>query len=192
MESASQDFLHEIRDIALAEIEKYWLPHPTHFEISEKKAIALAEKFDAELMVVQLWVRLMDLKLWQAFAENRLYDHVAMSSIAAQAILNKYPLSNTQMAKIINCIESHHWDVPFSCVEAEICTNADCYRFIHPEWFFLWLTVLWKRWLPYHECLEKAHHKLNEKYQLLSLDICHQELDVYYQTFSQYLNDAWF
>jgi hypothetical protein len=76
----------------------------------------------------------MDLKLGQAFKEGRSQDHVQMSVDAVRVFLDRFDdLDTSKKEKIINCVEAHHKDVPFTCIEAEICANADCYRFLHPK-----------------------------------------------------------
>ena len=184
------DIIQEARKYALAEIEKFGLPSLVHFEISEKKAIELAEKLGADKEIVQTGVYLMDLKLGQAASENRIAEHVKMSVDAAKEFLQKFELDEISKTKILNCIEAHHGKVPFECLEAEICANADCYRFIHPKGFFLYLTILGKRNPIFLECLKSAEDKMDEKYAILSLDICKQELEEYYATLKKYIEDA--
>lgn len=87
----------------------------------------------------------MDLKLGQASEEKRISDHVKMSSDVARLFLEQNNVEPLDIAKILNCIEAHHGEIAFQSLEAEICANADCYRFIHPKGFFLWLTTLGKR-----------------------------------------------
>ena len=184
------DIIEESRKFALWEIEKYGLPHMIHFEISEEKAIELADKLHADKKIVQIGIYLMDLKLGQASHESKVSEHVQMSSKAAQEFLSKFDIDHDSKQKILNCIEAHHGTIPFACIEAEICANADCYRFIHPKGFFLFLTILWKRKIDFLECLRNAEEKMNEKYKIISLDICKKELEKYYHTLKQYIQDA--
>jgi hypothetical protein len=80
-------------------------------------------------------------------------------------------------------VEAHHGQVPYTCIEAEICANADCYRFISPKGVLSYLTVLGKRHDDFTICLNEVEKKLDEKYSILSLDLCKQELEPWYQTF---------
>src|SRR3989344_1198819 len=120
--------IEESRKYALSEIEKYGAPTLIAFEISEKKAIELARKLKADETIVRVGIVLMDVKLGQALKEGRLKEHVAMSSQASKVFLEKYNLDEKTKNKIINCIEAHHKKIKFSCIESEICGNADCYR----------------------------------------------------------------
>lgn len=184
------NLVKEAKQYALSEIEKYGTPTPTHFYISEKKAIELAKKLNADETIVKVGIVLMDLKLGQALKENRLAEHVGMSSKAAREFLQKFKLPEEAKGKIINCIEAHHKQTDFTCLEAEICANADCYRFIHPQGFFAYLILLGKRKTDFKKSLEQAEKKLEEKNNILSLDICKQELSKYYTTLKQYIRDA--
>ena len=98
------DIIQESKKYALAEIEKFGLPSLVHFEISEKKAIELAEKLGADKEIVQIGVYLMDLKLGQAASENRVAEHVKMSVDAAAEFLQKFELDEFSKTKILNCV----------------------------------------------------------------------------------------
>lgn len=184
------DIVEEARKVALAEIEKFGIPIMIHFEISEKKALELAERFEIDRQIVHLGVILMDLKLGQASKEGKLAEHVKMSSEAAKKFLDMFDLDEEMKKKIINCVEAHHGQVPFICKEAEICANADCYRFIHPRGFFAYLTILGRRFDNFKDCLGQTEKKMDEKHGILSLDICKKELDETYRVFKQFIRDA--
>ena len=87
-------------------------------------------------------------------------------------------------------MEAHHGKIPYTCIEAEICANADCYRFISPKGFLSYLATLGKRHDDFASCLNDAEKKLDEKYALLSLDFCKQELEPRYQTFKTSIQQA--
>jgi HD superfamily phosphodiesterase len=177
------------REFALSEIEKFGAPHLIHFEIAERKAIQLAEQLGADKEVVQTGVYLMDVKLGQAMQEGKLAQHVEMSSVASREFLTQFKLPATQVNQIINCVEAHHGAIPFASIEAEIVANADCYRFIHPKGFFLFLTVLGKRG-SFAEALDMAEAKLDEKHTILSLDFCKNELEEVYRGLKNYISMA--
>jgi hypothetical protein len=184
------DIAEESRKYALSEIETFGLPNRTHFDISEKKALELAEKLGADKAIVRAGVALMDLKLGQAFKEGRLKEHIGMSVEAAKEFLDGLGIDDPAKEKIINCIEAHHGTVPYKCKEAEICANADCYRFVHPKGFFLYLTVLGRRNPEFSVCLDAAEKKMDEKHSVLSLDACKSELDEHYKILKQFIAEA--
>lgn len=180
----------DARSLAIREIEKYGAPGRVHFSLAERKAIELAQQLNADALVVRVGIALMDLHLGQAMQENRLDEHVAMSVTATEKFLNAHDIDDPTKMKIINCVAAHHRDVPFTCIEAEICANADCYRFIHPAGFFYFLTILGKRGQDYLSCISAAESKLEEKHKILSLETCQNELEPYYKTLKQYIIDA--
>lgn len=184
------DVVQESRKYALSEIEKFGLPDLALFEISEKKAIELAERLKADKKIVQMGVYLMDLKLGQAFKDNKVSQHIKMSIAAAEDFLKNLAVEESVLEKVINCIEAHHGKAPFKSLEAEICANADCYRFIHPKGFFLYLILLGKSGLTFNDCLKAVEEKLDEKYKILSLEICKEELGDIYWDLKRYIAEA--
>ncbi len=184
------DLIEEARNYALSEIKKYGTPSLLHFEISEKKALELAVQLKADITIVHIGACFMDLKLGQAIKENRQTEHCTMGVTATSTFLDDHGVKGRNKEKILNCITAHHRDVPFTCIEAEICANADCYRFIHPKGFFIYLTMLGNRGLSFAECLNSAEAKLEEKKKILSLTICKKELEGYYNTLHQFIADA--
>jgi hypothetical protein len=165
------------------------MPGKIHFELAEKKAKELAEKLDADKNITLVGYYLMDLKLGEAMKQEQLREHVKMSVEAAKPFLGKFGLDEETKKKIINCIQAHHGDVPFICKESEICANADCYRFIHPKGFFTLLINIGKD-LGFEKTLGLAEQKLDEKYKILSINICKEELEDYYHQFKELIKKA--
>ncbi len=75
----------------------------------------------------------MDLKIGQCIKEGKVAEHVQRSSEAAQEFLQPFDIDKDTFDKVISCVESHHGVNNYFCKEAEICANADCYRFLHPR-----------------------------------------------------------
>ncbi len=182
--------VREAKKYAISEIEKFGFPTLINFEITEKKGLKLAKKFKVDKNIVLLGVYLMDLKLGQAIKENKLSEHIKMGVGATKEFLDKYKIDDSIKEKVINCIEAHHKDIQFKCIEAEICANADCYRFIHPKGFFSNLTALGNRGFSFNDALGQAEKKLDEKYNILSLEVCKKELNKYYKNFKKYIEKA--
>ena len=174
---------------AQTEIKKYNLPAPLHYNLSYKKAIEIAHNNNANIELVKIGVALMDLKLGEAFKKGMLAKHVSMSRDASIEFLSD-KIGQDDLDIIINCLEAHHGTVPYKYVEAEICANADCYRFIHPSGVFFYLSNLGKRSLLPSELFIQAKSKLDEKWAIVSLDSVRMELQDYYIKFSQFFDDA--
>lgn len=173
-------------ELARKEILESGLPGMLHFDISLDKGIELAELLNADVDIVRSGIALMDLKLGQAFKENRIADHIEMSVNAAEEFLKGMDISDTGEENIIACIKSHHGSKEFYSLEAEICANADCYRFIHPKGIFFFFTVLGNRFSDFDKCLSQAEVKMDEKYNIISLPMVIDELEPIYKNMKEY------
>ena len=176
--------------LALKEIDENGSPALEHFEISNKKGQELAEKFDVDKDIVMLGTILMDLKLGECIKEGKVKEHVERSTEAAAIFLDKMNVDEELSKKIINCVEAHHGTKEYICKEAEICANADCYRFIHPNGVFAYFVVLGKRFDNVTAALEQIEAKMEEKWNVLSLDFCKKELKPYYDEFKALIETA--
>ena len=173
------------------EIEKYWLPWVTHFDISLEKWIKIAEELWANVELVKIWVCLMDVKLWQAFSEKRVWEHIKMSSEATKDFLKDFKVDEHTKNIIIESVEWHHWKEKFNSLEAEITANADCYRFISPKGIFYFFTVLWRRlWDNLEKIVENVENKMDEKMNIVSLDLVKKELEPIYKNMKNYFNQT--
>ncbi len=183
----SKAIIEKARAYALAEIEQYGLPNRILFDISEKQGLLLGEKLWADLSIVMLWIYLMDIKLGQAFAEKRLSEHIQMGADAAIVFLQKEWVDQEMIDKVVHCILAHHGTIPYESLEAEICANADCYRFISPVGFFANLHSLGQRNMSFQEALDQAEKKMEEKHSILSLETCKNECENHYQKLTEYI-----
>lgn len=184
------EIIIKAKEMAIGEISKFGIPKMEHFILANDKGQKLAEELGADKDIVLLGTVLMDLKIGQCMKEGRLAEHVTDSSLAAQAFLQPFNLDAEVYEKIINCIESHHGVNNYHCLEAEICANADCYRFLSPAGFFHGLMIFSGRGLSFIDCLTQLDKKIDEKYAILSLGICRKELEGYYHNFKKLIEDA--
>jgi hypothetical protein len=129
----------------------------------------------------------MDCKLGQAFKEGRLKDHVEMSYQKAEEVLS----ANSQVTEkekeiILGCVKQHHGSEKFLSLEAEICCNADCYRFASVKGVIGGMKNL--RDMPMDDAVKLFLEKADEKWKALSLDICKKELEPEYRAIKTFLN----
>jgi hypothetical protein len=185
-----EEIINQARELAMKEIDNYGSPTAGHFSIANEKGQQLAETLLADKNIVLLGTILMDLKIGQCKKEGRLPDHVKESSQAAQEFLKQFNLDPEISKKIISCIEQHHGAKEYYCLEAEICANSDCYRFLTPKGFFLALATFSARGLDFNSCLSQADNKVEEKFKVLSLPICRQELELHYLNFKKLMAEA--
>lgn len=160
------------------------------FEFATEKGQALAEGLNADKDIVMLGTLFMDIKRKQAVAENREADHIKMGVEVARKFFENFDISEENKQKVYNCIEAHHGDVPFSCIESEISTNADCYKFLHPKGMLHFFSILGSRGQDFSLILDRAEEKLEEKWDILSLDICKEELEPHYKSFKELITKA--
>ena len=180
-----EEIIKKAKDFAQAEIDKYSYPSHINFETSLKEGQRLAEALNANKDIVALGTMLMDIKLGEAIAKNVVGKHVEMSVEVAKNFLSQFELSDEILSKIINCVEEHHGTVAFSCIESEICANADCYRFLFPKNVFAFIADNVKKDMSYDGAIDFANKKLEEKHKILSLDMCKNELEPHYQAFKK-------
>jgi hypothetical protein len=119
-----------------------------------------------------------------------LQEHVARSSQAAQKFLQDFDIDPEKLTKIIACIESHHGTPSYSCLEAEICANADCYRFLHPRGIVSAFILFGRRDESTDNALAQVEKKMDEKFSILSLPMCKEELTPYYNMFKKIIAQA--
>ena len=164
-------------------------PSKNHLDISLEKGEMLAEEYHANVDLVLIGILLMDIKLSEAMKLNKGPEHPKMGSDFAKEFLKDYDLTDDERNIIINSIEAHHGKVPYESIEAEVCANADCYRFIHPLGVFTYAGMLAKRDLSFIEQINSLKFKLEEKHNILSLQKAKEELEEYYAEYSKQFDE---
>lgn len=185
-----QEIIRKAREWAISEIRRTNTPILELFELSHKKGIELARAFDAQADIVAIGTLLMDIQLGEAKLQGKLSEHTSMGTQAVKNFLGQFNISSEIKEKIINCVEAHHATLPFTCKEAEICANADCYRFIHPHGVFIYFGNLSAAEKDTVTNLTQLEYKMDEKWGIISLDICRHELEPYYKMFKQLIADS--
>lgn len=173
--------------IARDEIQKFGMPSMLQFDLSLREGQRLANELNANCTIVNIGIALMDVMLGDAANKGLQTQHVQLSKKYAEEFLKQFELSNEIVDNIINCIEAHHGNVPFNSIEAEICANADCYRFIHPKGVLYYFTVLGRRFNDFDKELNQAEAKLDEKMKIASIPSVKAELTQYYEIFKKYI-----
>ena len=179
------DIIKKSKEWALEEIKKFdGPPSVLNFNTSLEKGSELAEKLNADKNIVILGCILMDIKLGECKNKGIIKEHIVKSVEAAEEFLKQFDLEQETIKKITACIAEHHGSKEFTCIESEICANADCYRFIYPRNVFDFVADNVRKGMTIQESLEFAYKKLEEKYNIISLDIVKKELEPYYQKFN--------
>lgn len=173
--------------MAREEINKYGMPSMFQFDLSLREGERLASELNADSEIVKIGIALMDIMLGKAAKEGMQAQHVQISKDFAEQFLKQFNLSENTVADIINCVEAHHGRIPFNCIEAEICANADCYRFIHPKGVLYYFTVVGRRFNNFDKELNQVELKLDEKMKIASIPSVKTELIEYYDNFKKYI-----
>lgn len=164
-------------------------PISSHLYLSHDVAVRLAKELGANVFIVEIGTFLMDCEIEKAMLEGRLHDHVNMSLETTRSLLDGYPdLSNEYRENIEHCVMQHHGGMEFFSLEAEICCNADCYRFASAKG--LSYALMNFKGFEYHNLLTLLSEKLEEKHRALSLPICKRELDGQYDMLKSFLSSA--
>lgn len=185
-----EKLFENVKKAALEEIEKFGSPSFENFDIAQEVGVRLAKEFGANEMIVKLGCALMDIKLGECMVERVPAQHISRGLVYAEKILSENNVDNKTKEILLGCIESHHGGVAYKTLEAEICANADCYRFIHPRGVIASIVNALKIRPTLKDAILFVLDKMEEKHKILSLDICKRELEQYYLTMKKMLTDA--
>ena len=174
-------------EVAREEIQKYGMPSMLQFDLSLREGERLANELNANNYIVEIGIALMDVMLGNAAKNGMQKQHVELSKEYTEKFLQQFDLSKDIVNNIINCVEAHHGSVPFKTIEAEICANADCYRFVHPKGVLYYFTVLERRFSDFDKVLNQVEAKLDEKINIASIPSVKIELQQYYDIFKNYI-----
>ncbi len=184
-----EEIIKKAREWALKEIKKTGYPSLFNFETSIKQGQRLSKLYKANKDIVMLGTILMDIKLGECLLSGKLSEHTKRGVEETKNFLKKFKIEKEEFKIIINCVEAHHKKVQYKSIEAEICANADCYRFLNPKNVFLSLSDNIKEF-GLDGALKHVEQKMDEKYKILSLDICKKELEQCYRQFKDLIDKA--
>lgn len=174
-----QNFLQQAKKLAYDEVERIGMPLKLHVDLACKVGKRLAKELGANADIVDAGTLLMDCMIGQAIKEEKLSEHVQMSLDKANELIEQSSLSNQEKENIRHCITEHHGVSKFHSLESEICANADCYRFTSTQGFIYAMRYL--REMPFEDLIKLLRNKVDEKWGVLSLDICKNELESQHQ-----------
>ena len=166
--------------------QKY--PSRFHIDLSKQKGQQLAKGLGANGKIVLLGTLLMDCMLSKAISEGKLSKHIGMSERKANQLLSKYSdISEGEKENILCCIREHHGVKKFSSLEAEICCNADFYRFASIAGVIGGIKSIGE--IGVEEIVELYKNKLDEKWGALSIGVCKIELKPQYRAIKNFLEN---
>lgn len=182
-----KNFLKQAKEFAYAEVERTGMPLKFHVDLACETGKRLAKELGANIDIVEAGTLLMDCFIGQALREKRLRDHIQMSLAKADELLKKSAFSHQEKENVRHCILEHHGAKKFYSLESEICCNADCYRFTSIKGFSYALRYL--REMPFPNLVILLKQKIDEKWNLLSLDTCKNELASHHEVLEKILRE---
>lgn len=186
-----KEIIKEADKWAIKEIDKYnGPPSKLNYYSAIDKGQELAKKLNADKDIVMIGCILMDIKLAECKSQGKRTEHCSMGVEATCEFLAQFKLDDKIINKIIACISEHHGVNKFTCIESEICANTDCYRFILPKNVFDNFYVKAKSGASLEKSINFIEDKLDEKWKVLSLNICKKELEEYYYMFKKLINES--
>ncbi len=182
----TQKLIDDINKFATSQSELYGVPSLFQLNLSRNKGQLLAKKLNANEKIVLLGTLLMDCMLGPAFKAGKLQEHVSMSVSKADEFLSKNSdIAVEEKINILKCIEQHHGAKNFFSLEAEICSNADCYRFASVSGFLG--SLAYGPNLPFEARIKLLSNKADEKWNLITIDSVKKELTPQYKSIKQLL-----
>lgn len=178
-------FLETARKFGYAEAERTGVPLRQHVDLAADVGKRLARELSASEGVVGIGTLLMDCMIGQALKEGRLQDHVRMSLDKTNKLLETSGLSEEDKENIRHCVSDHHGADKFYSLESEICCNADCYRFTSVKGFMY--AVRFMREMTFEDLINLLENKVEEKWNLVSLETCRKELKPEHETITKLL-----
>lgn len=178
--------LQKAKEFALEQSKITGAPSIFNLKLSNEKGQWLAEELGADKTIVLIGTSLMDCQLGLVMKQGKIDKHIEMSAKKTEELLAKFPKINSETKeKIVYCVRQHHGAKKFHSLEAEICCNADCYRFASIKGFVDVLRTFGD--ISTIELLKLLDSKADEKWQALSLHICKKELEPQYKLIKTFL-----
>lgn len=185
----NEQILEIVNKYAIEEIEKFGQPTMYYYNLVIEKAETLAKEVGADVTLSKIGVMLMDIKLGECIVNKIQPLHVEKSFEFAKEILDECNASEEVKNILLSCVKEHHGAPKnkYSSKEAEVCANADCYRFLLPAGVYgcMLTTAAWG--FEQNKSVDFVLSKVEEKFKTLSLEKAKQELTPYYKTLKEIL-----
>lgn len=160
-------------------------------DLALEQAVRLAKKYDANETVIRIAMNFMDSKLPEASKEGVPKEHIGRALTVTKEYLDKVvDISEEDKKNIIDCVSLHHGTEKYPSIEAEICANADCYKFMSARGIMAYASILARRHNDLDFEWNKLEAKMDEKYNIVSMDEVREELEPIYLMFKDILKNA--
>ncbi len=185
----SEKTMQKIREVALVEVQNNNAPPELYTCLAIEKGIQLAKKMNADAQVVEAALWLCDSRIGPCLRENRVKDHIVESLEFARTALVTTNASKDFIEKALQVMSEHH-SKTHKYVEGEIVANADAYKFLPPIGSLHLLWTEGKRSDSYKKSLDYVYHKIEEKWNVLTIQECKDEMREPYEHLKFVFNTA--
>lgn len=175
-------------ELARKEWDETGFPFREHIDIAVNKAKSLAKQLNADPDIVEIGTLMMDVVIGQAIKDGNIQKHVEMCLDATNGLLKDSQISEDKKENIRNCVIQHHGVDQYYSIEAEICANSDCYRWLSTRGFACAMKCHPQKDLD--KFIEFAQDKRKEMLKLLSLTKCKNELQAQLEIVDSFLDVA--
>jgi len=190
MKTSFSQLLRLSEKLLQEEIEKTGFPFLENHRVALIYGRRLAKRYKVDADFICACLNFMDLKVGEAFLNHRLEDHIQMSLDATLAAIKPLQLGCLIIQKIKDCILCHHGVDSYPSVEAEICANADCFKFLHPRGGLTMIAGLMAKGLSFEEAVSLLEEKIEEKLKIVSLPELKKEASSYARLWQKILPAA--
>lgn len=160
-------------------------------DLALEKAIKLAKKYNADETIVKIAMNFMDSKLPEASKKGVPKEHIAYGLEVTREYLDKLiDVSDEVKMNILACVKEHHGAEKYSSIEAQVCANADCYKFMSARGIMAYASILARRHNDLDAEWNKLESKMDEKMKIVSFKEVKEELEPTYKIFKEMLDKA--
>ena len=184
-----EELMKKIDEAAQAESKKYGEPSLYNYKIAIEKAEELAKTYGADIYLSKMACMLMDIKIGECIKNHRQSDHIQESYKFSKELLEKFGADDETKKILLYAVLNHHGtkDHKFDFIEAEICSNADCYRFLTLPGAYNLIRVTSKWGQEHNASIDYCLSKVEEKFNALTLKKAKDDLYPNYEEIKNFL-----
>ncbi len=178
---------------ALQQTEKFINPSKFNLDTGIKYAEELAKSIGADPVLSKIGAALMDIKLGECIKNKCAPKHVELGVKLAEEFLNENKVDSKTKQILLDCVKCHHGIASgnYPSKEAEVCANADCYRFLLPAGVYYGVILTTNSWgMTQNQSIDYVLSKVEEKHSILSLDKAKADLEPHYNAIKTILNSC--
>ena len=186
----TEKLFNQINKLALKEIELYGGPLLVHYQISLDMCERFAKLYGVDENLCKAGIALADIKLGYCMKNGLWSKHIDYGYKYAEEILESLKVDEQTKKLLLHCVLTHHGDITYENIIAEIVANADCYRFLTPAGIIAYFQFATSKTSNQNDAIDMAIAKMTEKKNVVSLTESKEELFPFYDNVKKFLLDA--